>query len=81
VIDAVHEVLRCTGQEAEVRLRPDMPTGPINRVADNRLGCRLLGWEPRVCFREGLRRTIDWYYSTKDRDEVRRRLERALTER
>jgi nucleoside-diphosphate-sugar epimerase len=81
VIDAVHEVMRCTGREVDVRLRPDMPTGPMNRVADSRLSCRQLGWEPRVCFRDGLRRTIDWYYSAKDRDEVRRRLVHALTER
>jgi nucleoside-diphosphate-sugar epimerase len=81
VLDAAHEVLRVTGHDAEIRLRPDMPTGPMNRVADNRLACRLLGWEPRVCFAEGLRRTIDWYYATKDRGEVGRRLEHALVER
>src|SRR5438046_4417266 len=31
VIDAVHEVLRYTGHHAEIRLRPEMPTGPLNR--------------------------------------------------
>ena len=81
VIDAAREILRCTGLDAEIQLRPDMPTGPLNRVADNGLACRLLGWEPRVCFREGLRRTIDWYYAAKNRDEVRQRLAHALTER
>ena len=38
MIDAVHEVLRYTGHEAEIELHPDMPTGPMNRVADNALG-------------------------------------------
>src|SRR5690606_25513445 len=33
VIDAVREVLRYTGHEAEIQLRPEMPTGPMNRVA------------------------------------------------
>ena len=58
-----------------------MPTGPLNRVADNSLAKELLGWEPKVKFADGLRRTIDWYFSTKDRDELRAILEHSLTER
>jgi nucleoside-diphosphate-sugar epimerase len=81
VIDAVHEVLRYTGHTAEIRLRPDMPTGPLNRVADNRLARELLGWEPKMRFKDGLHRTIDWYYRTKDPSAVKETLELALTER
>ncbi|MBU6423921.1 MAG: NAD-dependent epimerase/dehydratase family protein, partial [Chloroflexi bacterium] len=62
VIDAVREVLLYTGRHAEIRLRPDMPTGPLNRVADNSLARRLLGWEPTVDLISGLHRTIDWYF-------------------
>jgi len=58
-----------------------MPTGPLNRVADNALAKRLLGWEPKVPFREGLKRTIDWYYGSKNRHEVERIFARMLTER
>lgn len=54
--------------------RPDMPTGPVNRVADNSLARRLLDWEPRVPFDEGVRRTIEWYVASKRPDEVRRAL-------
>ena len=74
-IDAVRMVLEMAGHKAEIRLQPDMPTGPMNRVAENRLAREILGWEPKVAFRDGLRRTMDWYFSTKDRDEVRRVLE------
>jgi nucleoside-diphosphate-sugar epimerase len=81
VIDAVREVLRYTGRRAEIRFRPEMPTGPLNRVADNRLAKRLLGWEPQVPFLDGLHRTIDWYFSTKSRAEVAASLDRKLTER
>ena len=81
MIDAVKMVLEITGHKAEIKLRPDMPTGPLNRVADNTLAKRLLGWEPKVAFREGLKRTIDWYYKTKNREEVERVLARMLTER
>lgn len=81
VIDAVHEVMRYTGHQAEIELHPEMPTGPLNRVADNSLARRLIGWEPQVPFMEGLRRTIDWYFRNKDRDKVKGSLERVLTER
>jgi nucleoside-diphosphate-sugar epimerase len=81
VIDAAKMVLEYTAHKAEIKLLPDMPTGPLNRVADNSLAKRLLGWEPLVPFREGLKRTIDWYFATKDRDHVRRILNRMLTER
>lgn len=61
--------------------RPDMPTGPLNRVAHNQLAQRLLGWAPKVPFREGLHRTIDWYFARKERAQVRAILGRMLTER
>ncbi|MBI3406031.1 MAG: GDP-mannose 4,6-dehydratase, partial [Acidobacteria bacterium] len=81
VIDAVNEVLRYTGHSAKIQLCPSMPTGPMNRVADNTLAKRLLGLEPKMKFMEGLRKTIDWYFSTKNRDEVAKILDRMLTER
>jgi nucleoside-diphosphate-sugar epimerase len=81
VLDAVHEVLRYTGHQARVELRPDMPTGPLNRVADNALARKLLGWKPQIRFMDGLHQTLDWYFATKDRTAVKRELERRLTER
>jgi nucleoside-diphosphate-sugar epimerase len=81
VIDAVREVLRYTGHDAQIRFLLDKPVGPMNRVADNTLGRRLLGWEPQVKFVDGLRRTIDWYFASKDRATLAADLERKLTER
>jgi len=81
VIDAVKMVLEYTGHQAEISFRRDMPTGPLNRVADNALAKKLLGWEPRVMFREGLRRTTDWYFSAKNREVVGQGLAQVLTER
>jgi nucleoside-diphosphate-sugar epimerase len=77
VIDAVREVLRYTGKELEIRFQPDMPTGPMNRVADNSRARELLCWEPQVAFVDGLHRTIDWYFAEKDPDEVRELLEQG----
>ena len=81
VIDAAKEVLRYMGKHAEFELHPEMPTGPLNRVADNALAKKILGWEPKVNFIEGLHRTIDWYVSVKNQKQVSAQLQAVLTER
>lgn len=81
VIDAVNEILRYTGHKAKIQFQPQMPTGPVNRVADNSLAKRLLGWEPKISFYQGLHRTIDWYFANKKKDEVKRYLYQKLTQR
>ena len=81
VIDAVNEILRYTGQEAEIKYLLDKPTGPLNRVASNELAKELVGWEPRVKFIDGLHQTIDWYYQTKDREALSGNFENLLMER
>lgn len=81
VLEAVQEVLRYSGREAEIRLLPHMPTGPLNRVASHDLARQLLAWTPDVPFMDGLHRTIDWYFATKDPANVRATLDRILTQR
>jgi nucleoside-diphosphate-sugar epimerase len=44
VIDAAKMVCEFTGHKADIKFRPDMPTGPLNRVADNSLAKQLLCW-------------------------------------
>jgi nucleoside-diphosphate-sugar epimerase len=81
VIDAAKLVCEYMNHKAQIKLRPDMPTGPLNRVADNSLAKKLLGWQPRVTFPDGVRRTAEWYFSTKDRPQVAAILDRMLTAR
>jgi len=81
VIDAVKMVMEFTGHKADIKFLPNMPTGPLNRVADNSLAKKLTGWEPKVAFREGLQRTIDWYYKDRDRATVEKIFKKMLTER
>jgi nucleoside-diphosphate-sugar epimerase len=81
VIDAVEAVQRYTGHQARLELHPEMPTGPVNRVADNSLAAKLLGWSPQVKFMDGLRQTVDWYFAAKDRAAVAETLAHRLTER
>lgn len=81
VIECAQEVLRYTGHDAKIELHPEMPTGPLNRVADNALAKKLMGWEPKVKFMDGLHRTTDWYFKSKDRDAIASNLATRLTER
>jgi nucleoside-diphosphate-sugar epimerase len=81
VIDAVKETMKYTGHETEIKFLPDMPVGPLNRVADNSLAKKILGWEPKTKFVDGLHKTIDWYFGTKNPEETAAILENKLTER
>jgi nucleoside-diphosphate-sugar epimerase len=81
VIDAVHEILQTFGWKPKIEFHPEMPTGPLNRVADNTLARELLGWRPRTMFMEGLHRTIDWYVASKKCEEISSTLEEMLTHR
>lgn len=81
VIDAVNEILRYMDHRPKIKFRPDMPVGPLNRVADNTRARELLGWEPRTPFVDGVHKTIDWYRSTKSAAAVEDMLARKLTER
>lgn len=81
VIDAVRMILEMMGRKATLKFLPGMPTGPLNRVADNRKAKQLMGWEPKVLFREGVKRTIEWYTRARKVDEVRSTLEGMLTGR
>ena len=81
VVDAAAMILRRMGVEVPLKFLPHMPTGPYNRVAANRLAKELIGWEPRIPFREGIVKTIDWYVNNRNPDEVRSQLQSMLTER
>jgi dTDP-glucose 4,6-dehydratase len=61
-------------------LQLDKPIGPRNRVADA-TKLKSLGWRPSVTFEDGLRKTIDWYVRTHNVEDLKRDLERKLTER
>ena len=50
VIDAVKMVMEFNGHQADILLQPEMPTGPLNRVAANTLAKKLLGWKPQAKF-------------------------------
>ena len=81
VIEAAQLALDYAGKKADFKFLRNMPTGPANRVADNSLAKKLLGWEPQVLFRDGLKKTMEWYFADRRPEEVRDRLETMLTAR
>jgi len=57
------------------------PQGVASRAADLTKARRILDWEPKVSYKEGFKRTIEWYKTNKDIKTVRNTLETALMER
>lgn len=76
VIDAVQMILDHVGFHPAIQTRPDMPTGPLARVADITRAKALLGWEPQVKFADGVRTMADWYFATHTPEEARTAMER-----
>ncbi len=57
------------------------PVGVFSRSADLEKTRKLLQWEPKISIDSGIRKTIDWYFSTKDRKEIEEKFQRLIWER
>jgi UDP-glucose 4-epimerase len=78
VIDMVNLVFKYTGFYPKKIKFLSMPTGPINRVADISLAKKLLNWQPKYDFKTGLKKTIEWYFETKNKDFIKKNLKKLL---
>lgn len=81
VMQAAKMILERCDHDVAIQPDPTKPTGPYNRVADNSLAKKLMNWEPKVSFSDGLDRTIRWYFSAHERESVAKTFEASLTER
>ncbi|HKE55728.1 MAG TPA: NAD-dependent epimerase/dehydratase family protein [Pyrinomonadaceae bacterium] len=81
VIEAAQQICKLLDHHPTFHFRPEMPTGPMNRVADNSLAQKLIGWSPAVSFPEGVKRTIEWYTRAKTVAAVQQNLSQLLLER
>jgi len=61
--EAIAEV---TGFTGTLRWDPSKPDGQPRRRIDPARAASLLGWSARMDFREGLRRTVDWYLANRE---------------
>jgi nucleoside-diphosphate-sugar epimerase len=57
------------------------PQGVASRAADLTEALKVLGWAPKVSYKEGFKKTIDWYFATHDVATVKANLEKSLLER
>jgi UDP-glucose 4-epimerase len=57
------------------------PQGVASRAADLTRAKKILGWEPKVSYREGFKRTIEWYFANKKKEGIKANLDRLLMER
>ena len=64
LVDTVREL---TGYRGEVRWDATMPDGQPRRCLDTSRAERELGWRARTPFREGLRRTMEWFEASRER--------------
>ena len=53
------------GRQVKPRYDPPRKGDALHSLADISLARRVLGYEPRVSFDEGLRRTVDWFRAAK----------------
>ena len=81
VRDAVQMVLEMANVTTTVFCDTSKPMGVYSRAADLTNTRQVLNWEPQTSFKEGLERTIKWYFASHDRDIVRENLAALLTER
>lgn len=57
------------------------PQGVASRAADLTRARDLLAWTPKVSYREGFRKTIEWYFKHRNSNDVKTHLDRLLLER
>jgi nucleoside-diphosphate-sugar epimerase len=57
------------------------PQGVASRAADLTKARRVLGWEPKVSYAEGFKKTVEWYFAHNDEKKVKANLDRLLMER
>lgn len=80
--EAAERIFECTSfRPRKILFDTSKPEGVFSRAADTSKARKILDWEPKVLFDDGLKRTIDWYYATKNKDDVAQKLQILLHER
>jgi UDP-glucose 4-epimerase len=57
------------------------PQGVASRAADGTKASNVLKWMPKVTYRDGFQKTIDWYFANHRVEAVKSNLDRLLLER
>jgi dTDP-glucose 4,6-dehydratase len=63
ILECAEAVLEATGSKSELKFKPLPKDDPTRRRPDITWARQLLGWEPKVSLREGLRRSLEFFRS------------------
>jgi GDP-L-fucose synthase len=63
--DLAEMIVRLTGYPGRLEWDPTKPDGQPRRCLDTSRAKALLGWQAKMPFEEGLRRTIEWYRANR----------------
>lgn len=66
VLDVISMIEECAGQVASVTVHERDPSDVPSTWADISKARELLGWNPEVSIREGIKETYDWYVNNRD---------------
>jgi dTDP-glucose 4,6-dehydratase len=61
VLQFAKAILEITGSKSEIDFRPLPVDDPKVRQPDISLAKRILGWEPKVSFDQGIRQTVNYF--------------------
>jgi len=78
VLEMANEIFDYTNFKPNTIKFVKKPTGPLNRVADISLAKKILGWCPQVSFPQGIKETVDWYFSNKNLKDVKKNINKLL---
>ena len=79
IVDAVNIVCDIVGHRpGHFLCDTAKPEGVYARAASVALQEDLLGWRPKVAFRDGIEKTIEWFAATRDIDALKENLQQRL---
>ena len=80
--DAAREIFNIVGwKPKEIKFESDKPVGVARRAASTDKLKSLVGWEPSISLKDGLKKTIKWYKEDRFSKINKKDLNRLLTER
>ncbi len=68
--DLAELIMRLTGFVGKLTWQTDQPNGQPRRGLNVRRAMEYFGWQAKMPFEEGIRRTIDWYETTRKKREL-----------
>lgn len=63
--DVAKTILEAVGYSPKIIFDKTKPEGVATRALDIKRGKKLLGWEPKIRLKEGIKKTIAWYVKAK----------------